>query len=139
MRAEREAVSVAPPPEPALRARPRAWSARLAIGVLLAVFGAALFGFVAGRRVARSRMGQITLPMLPARTEILLDGRVVLVPEPGRAIPIEPGRHTLSLEVARRDAKEYEFVVQPGEHVLVVNVTPRAVTRAREAREGASP
>lgn len=139
VRAEREAVSVAPPPEPALRARPRAWSARLAIGVLLAVFGAALFGFVAGRRVARSRMGQITLPMLPARTEILLDGRVVLVPEPGRAIPIEPGRHTLSLEVARRDAKEYEFVVQPGEHVLVVNVTPRAVTRAREAREGASP
>ena len=82
---------------------------------------------------------EITLPMLPARTEILLDGRVVLVPEPGRAIPIEPGRHTLSLEVARRDAKEYEFVVQPGEHVLVVNVTPRAVTRAREAREGASP
>lgn len=139
VRAEREAVSVAPPPEPALRARPRAWSARLAIGVLLAVLGAALFGFVAGRRVARSRMGQITLPMLPARTEILLDGRVVLVPEPGRAIPIEPGRHTLSLEVARRDAKEYEFVVQPGEHVLVVNVTPRAATRAREAREGASP
>lgn len=139
VRDEREAVSVAPPPEPAPRARPRAWSARLAIGVLLAVFGAALVGFVAGRRVVRSRMGQITLPMLPARTEILLDGRVVLVPEPGRAIPIEPGRHTLSLEVARRDAKEYEFVVQPGEHVLVVNVTPRAATRAREAREGASP
>lgn len=137
-RAERAAVSVAPPPEPP-RARAAAWSARLAIGVLLAVLGAALFGFVAGRRVARSRIGQITLPMLPARTEILLDGRVVLVPEPGRAIPIEPGRHTLSLEVARRDAKEYEFVVQPGEHVLVVNVTPRAATRARDAREGANP
>jgi serine/threonine protein kinase len=137
-RAEREAVSVAPSPEPP-RPPSAVWSARIGLTLLLAVLGAALFGFVAGRRVSRSRMGQITLPMLPARTEILLDGRVVLVPEPGRAIPIEPGRHTLSLEVARRDAKEYEFVVQPGEHVLVVNVTPRAATRARDAREGANP
>jgi hypothetical protein len=129
---------VAPPSE-TLRGLSPAWWSRIGLAVVPLVMVAVVVGFAVGRRSTRSRMGQITLPMLPARTEILLDGRVVLVPEPGRAIPIEPGKHTLSLEVARRDAKEYEFVVQPGEHVLVVNVTPRAATRAREAREGASP
>ena len=60
--------------------------------------------------------------MLPARTEIAIDGRTMLVPEPGRAIPLTPGRHVLTLQAGRREARDYEIVVQPGEHVLVVNI-----------------
>jgi serine/threonine-protein kinase len=103
--------------------------------VALVAVVASLLAFFVGRRTARPRMGQLTLPMLPARTEVLLDGKVLVVPGPGRPIPIEPGKHTLTVEVGRRESREYEFVVSPGEHLLVVNVTARALPRARDAGE----
>jgi serine/threonine protein kinase len=92
--------------------------------VALAIIGAFAVGLFLGRRVPRkSNDATITLPMIPARTEVLLDGKTMLVPEPGRSVPIEPGKHTLSIRLPKRDTRDYEFVAEPGDHVVVVSVS----------------
>jgi len=92
--------------------------------VVLAIVGAFAIGLFLGRRAPHPHAdATITLPMLPTRTEVLLDGKSMLVPEPGRGVPLEPGRHTLSLKLAKRETREYEFVAEPGDHVVVVSVS----------------
>ncbi len=101
----------------------------LTVGLLFAL----ALGLVVGRRFpVRSRDASITFPMIPPRTEIELDGAIIIVPEPGRAIPIEPGKHRVSIQVGRRDAAQYEFVAEPGEHVVVVSLNPARAGLAEE-------
>lgn len=97
---------------------------------MLAIAGAALMGvallsFVVGRRTAKvqaeRRDARITFPALPARAEIKMDGRTVLVPEAGRPLSIEPGRHTVTVTIAR-DEREYDVFVEPGDNVVLVPV-----------------
>ncbi len=93
----------------------------LTLGLLFAL----ALGLIVGRRFpVRNSDASITFPMVPPRTEIELDGAIIVVPEPGRALPIRPGKHRVSVQVGRRDATEYEFVAEPGEHIVVVSVNP---------------
>ncbi len=121
-----DAKSTAPAPSAPKDPRPHAplTVGRTAFAVVaLAIIGAFAVGLFFGRRVPRkSNDASITLPMIPARTEVLLDGKTMLVPEPGRAVPIEPGKHTLSIRLPKRDTRDYEFVAEPGDHVVVVSV-----------------
>lgn len=101
----------------------------LSLGLVFAL----AIGLVVGRRFpVKSGEASITFPMLPARTEVELDGAIIVVPEPGRAIPIEAGKHRVSIQVGRRDATEYEFVAEPGEHVVVVSLNPARVGLTEE-------
>jgi serine/threonine protein kinase len=89
----------------------------------LSVVLALLLGFFVGKRNERAtQKTSLTLPMLPARAEIELDGKRMLVPEQGRAIPIEPGRHELTVSSIGKGEREYEFVAEPGDHVVIVTV-----------------
>ncbi len=67
----------------------------------------------------------MSLPQLPARAEVKLDGRTLLNASGASRLPIEPGAHKLSVQIGRQDTREYEFVAQPGEHVVLV-VVPNA-------------
>jgi len=118
------AVAVAEPaPAPGLATQPP-----LQRGVVLAlVAGLMLFtlaGFFAGRRTVKnqqSREATISLPALPARAEIKIDGRTVVVSEAGRPMPIEPGKHTITVTLAREE-KQYDVYVEPGDHVVLVTI-----------------
>ncbi|MFO0552678.1 MAG: serine/threonine-protein kinase [Polyangiaceae bacterium] len=110
-------------PAPARARMERSTLVTLAVALLFA-FAVGLF---VGRRFARPKgEATLTLPMLPARAEIQLDGRTMIVSEPGRAVPIETGRHTITLTTGKRGPHDYEFTVQPGEHIVVVQVAPGA-------------
>jgi serine/threonine-protein kinase len=96
-------------------------------GALVAgLVGVALLSFFAGRRTVKSQVerrdAKITIPSLPARTEIQIDGRTVIVPEAGRPLRIEPGRHTITVSLPR-DEREYDVFVEPGDNVVLVPVT----------------
>ncbi len=118
------AVAVAVPVVgPAAPARPnRALLGALVAGLLVV----ALLSFFAGRRTVKSQVerrdAKITIPSLPARTEIQIDGRTVIVPEAGRPLRIEPGRHTITVSLPR-DEREYDVFVEPGDNVVLVPVT----------------
>lgn len=109
-----------PKPKPAEMIR-RPVVAALVIGFV--AFG--IFGFIAGRRSMKyqteNRDATITIPSLPSRTEIMIDGRTVILPEAGRPLPISPGRHTITVNLPR-DEREYDVFVQPGDHVVLVPV-----------------
>ncbi len=131
--ARAQATAPAPAPDAASKepaTRPgwqlgRRWLVALAGGVLL-VF---LLGFLVGRRAERRDVRTtLTLPMLPARTEVELDGKKLLLSEPGKPLPIEPGKHTLTVATTRGQL-EYEFVAAPGDHVVVVTVRVPAKRR----------
>jgi serine/threonine protein kinase len=97
------------------------------------IAGLALFtlvGFFVGRRTvknANNRQATISLPALPARSEIKIDGRTVVVSEAGRPMPIEPGKHTITVTLAREE-KQYDVYVEPGDHVVLVPIarTPKS-------------
>ncbi len=109
--------------------RPAARSATPRVLLLVASVVATLalvLGFVVGRRSApRDRGASVSLPQLPARAEVKLDGRTLLNASGASRLPIEPGAHKLSVQIGRQDTREYEFVAQPGEHVVLV-VVPNA-------------
>ncbi len=96
----------------------------VAIGLLL--FASALgIGVLIGRRSVAERPrppkeATLTLPPLPARAEVKLDGRTQLSPSPSRQIPIEPGSHRLTIQLSKREPREFEFVAEPGDNVVVV-------------------
>lgn len=120
-----QASSVRPP---ARAATPRVL---LLIASLVAA-GALLLGFFVGRRTApREHGATISLPQLPARAEVKLDGRTLLNASGARRVPIDPGSHKLSVQLGRKESREYEFVAQPGEHVVLV-----IVPNARANRDG---
>ncbi len=101
--------------------------------IALSVALALILGFVVGRRSERSsQKTSLTLPMLPARAEIELDGKRMLIPEQGRPIPIEPGRHELTVSAIGKGEREYEFVAEPGDHVVIVTVRmPNAASTSK--------
>lgn len=96
----------------------------------VAMLSALGVGVVIGRRSARRDVKTtITLPMVPARTELELDGKRMLVPEAGRPIPIEPGRHEVTVKYGKRDPEAYEFVAESGDHLVIVPVAPAGKPR----------
>ncbi len=99
----------------------RALSWPIVVALLAALVGAALVGFLVGRRATASRTATIQLPVATPRAEILLDGRTLIITDPSRPIPIAPGTHTLSLSVRKRE-KDLEFNVKAGENVVFVPV-----------------
>jgi serine/threonine-protein kinase len=110
----------------------KATIAALSLGLVFALG----LGLVIGRRMqVRNAKASITFPMLPARTEVELDGAVLLVPEPGRAIPIEPGKHRVTIQIGRREATDYEFMAAPGDHIVVVSVNPAKAGLAESAEK----
>lgn len=114
-----QASSQRPPP-------PRASRTVLLAVVAAAFLGALAVGFVAGRRSAPKHTPDTTLslPALPPRAEVKIDGRTVLAGA-SRELPIEPGAHKLSFQMARRESREFEFVAEPGDRVVVLVVQPR--------------
>jgi hypothetical protein len=87
-----------------------------------AAAGGAL-GWLMGRRAgARGNRGASLglSTALPARTRLTIDDRVIAPPEPGKEIPVEPGRHTISITLPRREAQVFDVVVGPGEHVVLM-------------------
>ncbi len=98
------------------------WKTTVLVLVALVIAGgASVVGFLAGRRTTRPRDASISLPAVAPRTEIVLDGRTVVVTEPGRAIPISAGKHTLSLSIRKRE-KDLEFVAKEGDNIYFVPV-----------------
>ncbi len=120
-------VSATAPSPPARR--PPGGSAGLGkpviAGIVAALLASAVLGFVAGRRTMRARYAggdaTLTLPALPARTTVSIDGRTLVVPEPGRPIPLSPGKHTITIGLPR-DERDYEVHVEPGDHLLIIPV-----------------
>jgi hypothetical protein len=102
--------------------------------IALSVALALILGFVVGKRSEKSsQKTSLTLPMLPARAEIELDGKRMLIPEQGRPIPIEPGRHELTVSAIGKGEREYEFVAEPGDHIVIVTVRmPNATPTAKQ-------
>lgn len=138
---EGRSVSAAPPAlaistvEPARTAERPSRAPELRRSVVLLVLAVAMLsalgvGVVIGRRSARRDVKTtITLPMVPARTELELDGKRILVPEAGRPIPIEPGRHEVTVKYGKRDPEAYEFVAESGDHLVIVPVAPAGKQR----------
>lgn len=119
--AARPADPIVDAQRPAIHSGPSPIRRRLLLAVAVVI--AVGVGFFTGRRSERRTIKtSLTLPMLPARAEIELDGKRMIVPEAGRAIPIEPGRHSLSVSSIGKGEREYEFVAEPGDHVVIVTV-----------------
>jgi hypothetical protein len=123
----------------AARAAPAAFNRFTVAALALALVAALALGLVIGRRFpGRNRPASITFPPIPARVEVELDGSILLVPEPGKAIPLEPGRHKLTVQVGKREATDYEFVAAPGDHIVVMSINPPKAGLATET-EAAPP
>jgi hypothetical protein len=96
----------------------------LAVFALVAIVAAAA-GWMVGRRAgpprgARDASLGLSAP-LPARDVLSIDGRPIAVPEPGKKIPVNPGRHTISITAPRKDVTQtFDVVVDPGEHVVLL-------------------
>jgi serine/threonine protein kinase len=95
--------------------------AAFVLGALAFVALALVVGFVAGRRNTKTRPTSITLPVVTPRTEVTLDGRTLIVTEPGRTMPIDPGEHTLSFSFRKRE-KDLVIGVAEGQNVVLVPV-----------------
>jgi hypothetical protein len=93
-----------------------AW--RVVAFVLIALLmGAA--GAVAGRVSARARPTTVSLVgSLPRRSQIELDGRTVTRLD--APIPVEPGRHVLTIAAPKGEKREYTFTVRSGEQVILI-------------------
>jgi serine/threonine-protein kinase len=118
---------------------------RRAVGALLVVAaGSAGAGWLLGRRrprpIREASLGFSST--LPPKARLEIDGKSVIPPGPGKEIPVEPGRRSVSLAMARREPQVFDVVVEPGEHVvLVVPPSRRDGRRAEgdEADEGSPP
>jgi serine/threonine-protein kinase len=115
------------------RAAPTPFNRFTVAALALGLVAALALGLVIGRRFpGRNRPASITFPPIPARVEVELDGSILLVPEPGKAIPLEPGRHKLTVQVGKREATDYEFVAAPGDHIVVMSINPPKAGLATE-------
>ena len=111
-----KAATTALPDPPATTRR-----SALMFSLVAAVAGTA--GWLAGRRLGRgSRDASLGLSApLPARGRLAIDGRAIAPPEPGKKIPVEPGRHSISITTPKKDgAQTFDIVVGPGEHVVLL-------------------
>lgn len=81
-------------------------------------------GWMAGRRAGPRGSRDASLGLsapLPARGRLSIDGRPIALPEPGKKIPVEPGRHAISITSPRKDTTQtFDIVVDPGEHVVLL-------------------
>lgn len=133
----------AAPVEPTRSPAPAEPTRRAILGVAIGGLFAGAVGWMVGRRGARRRGASLGLSAaLPARGRLEIDGRVIATPEPGKDIPVSPGRHTVSITLPRREAQVFDVVVDDGEHVVVL-VQPAAANgrrdRADDPREGGRP
>jgi serine/threonine protein kinase len=101
---------------------------RTVAAAFVAALATGALGYVVGaRRATRQLRTTLVAPLLPANAELALDGKALVTTEPGRPIPIAPGRHELTLTIGRREPKEAIVHVERGEQVVVVPLaTPRA-------------
>jgi len=114
------------PPSPTSR-EPNRLRRAIAAAIVAALATGALGYGIGARRATRQLRTTLVAPLLPANVELALDGKALVTTEPGRAIPIAPGRHELTLTVGRREPKEAIVHVERGEQVVVVPLaTPRA-------------
>jgi len=92
--------------------------------IVLVALLAGTIGWMAARRTAPrgGRDGSLGLSApLPARGRLAIDGRAIALPEPGKKIPVEPGRHSISITSPRKEATQtFDVVVGPGEHVVLL-------------------
>jgi len=106
--------------------------------ILVAIVAAAA-GWFGGRRVGNVRGAReasigISAP-LPARGRMEIDGRPIAPPEPGKKIPVEPGRHAITISSPRKDTTQtFDIVVGAGEHVVLL-VPPSVARKDRRADE----
>lgn len=105
------------------------------LAVLVGGLFAGLVGWMLGRRGARRRGASLGLSAaLPARGRLEIDGRLIATPEPGKDIPVSPGRHTVSITLPRRETQTFDVIVDDGEHVVVL-VQPAASGRRDRAAD----
>lgn len=112
--------------EPPPSARSSAVAVVAIVLSIAAVLGS-LGGFLLGRRTAtaaakRRETTTLSLPTIPPRAEVKLDGRTLLTPNSATSVDIEPGTHKLTVQIARREPREYEFMAESGDHVVLVVV-----------------
>jgi serine/threonine protein kinase len=126
----RAVVVNAQPPErsPSTTSRGPSRVRRTIAAALVAALATGALGYVIGaRRATRQLRTTLVAPLLPANVEIALDGKALVTTEPGRPIPIAPGRHELTLTVGRREPKEAVVHVERGEQIVVIPlVAPRS-------------
>lgn len=95
----------------------------LSVAMLFGAVGAFFLGRRTGANAAKRReTTTLTLPTIPPRAEVKLDGRTLLTPNATTNLDIEPGSHKLTVQIARREPREYEFVAEAGDHVVLVVV-----------------
>jgi serine/threonine-protein kinase len=115
---ERLRATIDPPKRPSVAVR-----VAIALGIAAVALGA---GFAVGRRVGHPKGATLMLYGVTQRTEVVLDGRSVVLTDPNRPIPISAGKHTLSLSVRKRE-KDLEIDAVDGErYVFVPVLLPRA-------------
>lgn len=123
-----QASSVRPPASSGLGKR------ALLVIASLVTSAALVGGYFVGRRTARHKEdASLSLPQLPPRAEVKLDGRTLLGAGSTRQIPIDPGSHKLTIQLGKKEAREYEFAAEPGEHVVLVVVPMNRATGTGKA------
>ncbi len=118
-------------------------SRRGLMALAAASVGCGAAGWLLGRRGRRVRGASLGLSAaLPARARLSIDGRVIALPEPGKEIPVTPGRHTVSITSPRREAETFDVIVGEGEHVVLLvqlGGNARRNERRDEARDPDGP
>lgn len=90
---------------------------RLAIALLIVL--TALAGIAVGRFTSRSRGASVSITgTFPRRTQVELDGRTVTRLD--GPLPIDPGRHVLTITPPKGEKREYTFNARPGEQVVMI-------------------
>jgi eukaryotic-like serine/threonine-protein kinase len=89
--------------------------------IVSAVLIALVLGAVVGRVSARMRMGGLViLGAAQRKVELLIDGKTVKMPADGVALPLSPGRHTVTVLLPKGEHREYPLTVRAGEKIVVV-------------------
>lgn len=108
-----------PPQNPAPSAHPSGGDGWRWLAITLLILFAGLAGLAAGRITGRSRATSVTITgTFPRRTQVELDGRTVTRLD--GPLPIEPGRHTLTINPPKGEKREYTFNARPGEQVVLI-------------------
>jgi serine/threonine-protein kinase len=105
------------------------------LGPLLVVVAALTIVGLAGLRLARPRPATLALASaLPKRSVLEIDGHATTTPDVGSVMTLTPGRHIVTVIVARSDRREYSIDVRAGDHVLLFPLL-RTAGAANEARD----
>jgi serine/threonine-protein kinase len=110
----------APAPNAPALPRPSGGDGWRRLAIALLILFATLAGIAVGRlsiRGGRTTSVSIT-GTFPRRTQVELDGRTVTRLD--GPLPIEPGRHTLTISPPKGEKREFTFNARPGEQVVMI-------------------